>query len=71
MADNADLIDFASYPVHPYWTKLREPLFEVIATIKNRVDRVRSWLPPANDRPRRSPAPHAHNPDDRLTGTTC
>ena len=34
-----DLIDFASYPVLPYWTKVRDPLFEIIATIKNLVDR--------------------------------
>ena len=39
MGDELKPIDFASYPVLPYWTKVRGPLFEILATIKNRVDR--------------------------------
>lgn len=37
--DDFKPIDFSSYPVLPYWTKVRGPLFEVLATIQNRVDR--------------------------------
>lgn len=37
--DKLEPIDFVSYPVLPYWTKVREPLFDIIATIKNRTDR--------------------------------
>jgi hypothetical protein len=37
----ADLksIDFGSYPALPYWTEVRGPLFEILATIRNRIDR--------------------------------
>jgi hypothetical protein len=37
--DDLKPIDFSSYPVLPYWTKVRGPLFEILATIQNRVDR--------------------------------
>lgn len=39
MLGEAQTIDFGSYPVLPYWTKVRGPLFEILATILNVVDR--------------------------------
>lgn len=31
--------EFESYPMLPYWTRVRTPLFEILKTLENRIDR--------------------------------
>src|SRR5258706_9154908 len=31
--------DFEAYPKLPYWTKVRTPLFDILTTIENKIDR--------------------------------
>ncbi|MGE0869776.1 MAG: hypothetical protein AB7P03_14520 [Kofleriaceae bacterium] len=38
-AANLPHIEFSAYPRIPYWTHVRTPVFEIITTITNRVDR--------------------------------